>query len=267
MKSVRIIQTPGDGLLPPSAAPLIPADIGEGEIVRVVPPVAPWRPDTIEAIRLRKAPHEFPQFDARYWQLAENNQHPTDTLNAWKNDPGPGQPVVGFGHGLDRVPPLVEYRFKPSPRKLGPPDHWQARGPGLLVLSSRFLDMLLDADPGAVAHRPIEMRGPDVQVFDRDHHLVDIVRVVPAVDYANSVVEYYGPEMHDRERLPARVQAVPSARFRGDLDGDLHIFRHGDPGAGLARGCFVSAALKHRLDRLKPKLRNLQFVPLYEGVY
>lgn len=266
MKSVRTVEIQGDRLLPQHCLPIIPSDIKDDELVKVLPPIQPWRPaDAIEATQFEKKQNLFPHFDNRYWRLAENNQHPTDTLFAWKNDPGPGMPIIGHGCGLDRVPPVAEFKFKPKARKLGLPDYW--RNGGLVVLSERVLELLLEIDAKAIAYRQIEMRNLKNDLFDRDHYLVDITRVVWAVDYANSIVEYHGPETHNGERLPARAAIISSARFRADLSNDFHIFRQrlSDQSDFSTGHCFISNVLKERLERLTPRPRNLRFAPLYEG--
>lgn len=267
MKDVRIITVPGDVLLPQNCAPTSVPDIGDAECVRVFPPRPPWSPrDAIERTEAEKAPYRLPQFDTRYWRLSEGGQHPTETHSAWENNPGSSLPVVGFGCGLDRVPPVVEFRFKPKTRKLGLPDYWELGG--ALVISSRVLKLLLEVDPDAIVFRPIRMRDLDNVVFDQDHYLVDVVRIVAAIDYSNSVVQYMGAEEYNGERHPAHVQMVPSARVREDIDPKIHIFRQ-QPfvAGGLARGCFINDALKRQLAALQPRPRNLRFAPLFEGVY
>jgi hypothetical protein len=259
----RTVTIAGEQLLLQACEPQLPADIAFNERVRVVPPRPPWQPaSAAEAVEFRRNPDRFPQFDGRYWRVFENNQHPTDSLWGWVNDPGNGMPGVGNGHGLDRVPPVVEFKFKPKARKLGLPDFWEKAG--VFVVSTRLLDVLLDVDPEAIVHRPVVMRDLDDVVFDEDHHLIDVVRVIPALDYANSVIEYRGPEHCRDEVLPARVESWVSIRIRADMDESVHLFRqavHHLPGVG--GDFFVSAALKRRLEKMKPKPRNLRFGPLY----
>lgn len=266
MKSVRLVKLSGEKLLPPNCSPIIPEGIADEELVRVIPPLPPWSPaDAFEGMEFRKNPTRFPQFDDRYWQLAENNQHPTDTLFAWKNNPGSGTPIVGHGCGLDRVPPIAEFKFKPKARKLGLPDYWQMGG--VLVISSRILELLREVDASAIDYRPVRMSDLSGNVFDQDHFLVDVTRVVWAVDFANSTVEYHGAETYNGERSAARAGRVLNARFRDDMDSGWHIFRQrlSDVDDFASSRCFVSKPLKRRLESLRPKPRNLRFVPLYQG--
>lgn len=261
---MRTITVPGDALLPQDNAPRLPSDLAFGDYVRVVPPAPPWRPDAAEASAVRKRPERFPAFDCRYWQVVGNGQHPTDTLSGWVNDPGPGTPVIGHGHGLDRVPPVVEFSFTPRSRKQSLPDFWQLAG--AFVVSTRLRDLLLDADEAALVHKPIVMRDLDGALVDDDHHLMDVVRSLSAVDYANSIVDYLGPERHGEEVFAPRVHSLRSVRFCDDLDPRHQVFRqtmHHPPGWGA--GLFIAEALKARLERVKPSLRNLSFRELYWG--
>jgi hypothetical protein len=260
----RIVEVTGSGLLPTSIQPMPPGDIRLEERVRVIPPSPPWQPkDAIEMGELRRNRAAFP-VDDRYWRFRERlGQHPTDTLFAWKNNPGPGLPVTGGGGGVDRIPEPAILEFKPRKRKRGLPDLWE--GYGLFFMRSRLLDILLEYDPTAVARRRVVMRDPEGNVFDEDHHLVDVVRNIPAVDFANSVVDYHGGEMHQGERTPPRALTLISVRIREDLDPSIHIFRQINSW-GTGYGVVVSDALKRRLEKVRPALRHIAFGPLYSGL-
>jgi hypothetical protein len=260
----RIVEVAGTGLLPPCTQPMPPADIGIEERVQVRPPCPPWQPkDAIEMGELRRNRAAFP-FDDRYWHFRERHgQHPTDTLFAWKNNPGPGLPVIGGGGGVDRIPEPAILEFKPRKRKRGLPDLWE--GYGLFFMSSRLIDILLEWDAPAIARRSVVMRDPDGNVFDEDHHLVDVVRNIPAVDFANSVVDYYGGQIYHGERTPPRTMALVSVRIREDIDPSIHIFRQLNSW-GTGYGVAVSDSLKRRLENVKPALRHIAFDPLYSGL-
>lgn len=260
----RVVQLPGHGLLPPSPEPLPPPDIQLEERVRVVPPCPPWQPrDAIETGAWRRNPSAFP-FDGRYWVFRERRgKHPTDALFAWKNDPGAGQPAYGSGGGVDRIPDPALFEFKPRKRKGGLPDLWE--GYGLFHVSTRLLDILLEWDADALAHRRIVMREPGGEVFDEDHHFLDVVRNIPAIDYANSIVHYQGAEIYQGERYPPRPAHHSSVRLLDDIDPSFHLFR---PARSIWGGlsAIVSDALKRRLEKVKPALRHIEFSPLFAGL-
>lgn len=237
----RSIQMPGNALLPPSRGPLYPADLKDGESVLVRPPVAP-SPD-----------------DSRYWLMGDAySQHPTETHFSWKNDPGPGLPVYGMGHGIDRLPNPSIYQFQPKVRKKGLPDFWEAHG--LLVVSTRLLDILLEVDADALVHKPIVMKNLQGEVFDEHHHFVDVIRNIDAVDFANSFIIYEGGG-HFREgtRYQPRAASFPSVRLLSDIDPSFHIFRH------QKCAVMISDALKRQIGSVKPKFRNLAFRPVASG--
>lgn len=235
----RHIDVEGDALLPPSRTPLIPHDIKDGERVLVRPPVEPARDDN------------------RYWTMRDGfRQHPTDATFAWRDKPERGP--YGRGRGVELLPVPSTFQFKPKARKNGLADFWEAHG--LLVMSTRLRDLILDTDPEGIVHKPIVMMDLDGNVFDEDHHFVDVVRAVEAVDYANSFVVYQGAETYDGRRYDPRPASYYSVRILEDLDPSWHIFRHD------GRGPIVSDHLHQKIKRMKPAVRNVGFQSPASGI-
>ncbi|HEX8480546.1 MAG TPA: DUF1629 domain-containing protein [Allosphingosinicella sp.] len=235
----RHIDVPGDALLPPSRTPLIPNDIKDGERVLVRPPVAPA------------------QDDNRYWVLIDGfRQHPTDATFGWRNEPPHGP--YGMGRGVDLLPVPSTFQFKPKARKNGLPDFWQAYG--LLVMSTRLLDLVLETDPQAIVHKPIVMMDLEGNVFDEDHHFVDVIRAAEAVDYANSFVVYQGGEDYEGRRIEPRPASYYSVRILEDIDPSWHLFRHDH------RSPIVSNHLHQKIKRMKPAVSNVGFNAPASGI-
>lgn len=257
----REITLPGDGLLPASAEPLPPPDIRVGEIVRVLPPAPPWKPSTREDVIALSRKEELPQLDRRYWRIRDAYQADLSAIGRWTNDPGPGLPPFGMGGGLDRVPDPVTFDLRarlPEPRA----DLWE--GHGVLVVSTRLLRLLEEIDGAAIVHKPVELRGRGGEIAG-EYHFVDVVRKEWAVDFANSVVDYHGGSIYEGSREPPYPIVYKSVRFRDDLDPSSHIFRQATARAGRGTGCFVSNALKERIEAMTPEVRNVAFDPLHEG--
>jgi hypothetical protein len=235
----RSIDIKGNALLPPSRTPLIPQDIKDGERVLVRPPVPPAYEDT------------------RYWTMRDGLRlHPTDATFAWRDKPLYGP--YGMGSGVDLLPVPSTFQFKPKARKNGLADFWEAHG--LLVMSTRLRDLILDTDPEAIVHKPIIMMDLDGKVFDEDHHFVDVVRVVEAVDFANSLVVYQGGETYHGRRSEPRPASYYSVRVLEDLDPSWHLFRHG------RRSPIVSNHLHQKIKGSKPAFRNVAFGLLASGI-
>lgn len=268
LNPTRTIHLPGEGLLPPSPEPMVPPDIGIKEIVRVVPPQPPHFPTKDEAYELAKNP-SLPLFDRRYWKFKDAlSQHPTSLRQIWVNNPGVAG-MYGMGRGLDCVAEVIEFAVDGAKRKL--PDLWESYG--LFIVSTRLLDLLRDIDPDAIVHRPIVMRDKAGELIDDEHHLMDVVRNIWAVDFANSIIDYRGSGRGaDGRAYPPTVSGYPSVRILGDLDPGFHIFRQvkdprlWGPIGGGGSGCFVSDELKGHFETIKPKIRNLEFRPLYWGL-
>jgi hypothetical protein len=260
MTPTREIRLPGEGLLPPSTKPLPPADIRPNERVRVIPPCPPWQPQTKEdLVALSKDPN-LPQLDRRYWRMQDAfEDQPRGLIVAWKNDPGTGAPRYGSGYGVGRLPDVSVFEVKPEEAGLELPDFFQ--GNGLFAVSTRLLEILLEADADAIVHKPILFVDAAGTVFDDHHHYIDVVRNVEAVDFANSVVDYDAGDQYEGEDLPWISLGYVSSRMV-DLDPQIKIFRQkGLYGGG--RSCFVTDDLKQRIEAVSPPIRNVAFHPLY----
>lgn len=228
----RDIQMPGSELLPPSRDPIFPSSLKENEKLLVRAPVAPI------------------DEDRRYWLVRDAlTQHPNDTLFAWKNDP---RGEYGSGRGIERLPSPCVFQFKPKPRRQGLPDFWA--GHGLFIVSTRLLDLLRRFDAEAIASKPIVMKDPEGNIFEEDHHFVDVIRCIEAVDYTNSNIIYSGSRVtSDGTRFAPYPRSYPSVRLLSDLNPSFKIFRH------KHRNVFVSADVRDTILATKPTYRNIDF--------
>lgn len=264
----RTIEVPGEGLLPPSAEPLPPADIEAGEVVQVIPPCRPWAPNTGQEIKDFSQNRHLPQFDRRYWTFRGGFEGFPEDIEAisWDNEPGPGLPLFGHGHGMERVPaePSFTLRCRSAPPIL--PDLWEVGG--LFVVSRRLLEMLLEADPEAIVHRRIQMRDPAGTLIHDEHYFVDIIRKLWAVDFANSVIKYHGGGIYQGDRVSPYPIGYPSVRILEGLNPDFHLFRQAwrsSFGVGGA-GSIISDALMTRIESTEPAFSNIRFGQLYFGL-
>ena len=264
----RTIQIAGENLLPPSSKPLPPADIEADEVVQVNPPCPPWAPNSGQEItELLKNPY-LPQFDRRYWTFRGGFEGFPEDIEAisWDNEPGPGLPFFGSGHGMDRVPaePLFTLRCRSADPLL--PDLWEVGG--MFVVSRRLLALLLEWDPEAILHRRILMRDPAGELIHDEHYFVDVVRNLWAVDFANSVIKYHGGGLDQGRRYPPYPIGYPSVRILEGLNSDFHIFRQawtsrfGEGGVN----CIISDALMTRIEAAQPPFTNVRFGRLFAGL-
>ncbi|PAX07885.1 imm11 family protein [Sphingomonas lenta] len=247
----RIIRIEGEGLLPPAYEPQIPAGMREDEKVRVIPPCPPWRSQT--AAELVDVFHGRSPQDQRYWFFREAYESKLPDGMTWEGDPGPGQPHFGSGCGLDRVPDNSVFRFHTSTARIKMPDLWNYRG--MLVMSGRLLELFREVDADALVWKRLLIRGKDGGTVPGDFYLVDVVRNIPAIDIANSIVEYRGPS----GPYPPALVGYVSCRVRDDLDPSLHVFRQTKFGLSGGYRVIVSAALRRRLLDIKPSLTNMHF--------
>jgi hypothetical protein len=254
----REIHVPGEGLLPPSTVPLPPADLRPNQRVRVIPPCPPWRvPIDVDPAAVAKDPP--PQLDRRYWRMVDSlDDYPRGLNIIWRNRPSTPSPF-GDGFGVDSLPEPAIFDVTKHSTGNELPDVWE--GHGLFYMSGRLLEILIDEDPEAVVHKPIQFRNPNGETLSQDHHLVDVVRTVAAVDYANSIIDYAGVRYYDGEDLPSMSVVYFSSRFVDDINPRFKIFRQkGLYGGG--RSCFVADDLRQKIQALSPPARNIAFHPL-----
>lgn len=248
----RIIHVEGEGLLPPAYEPQFPADLKGNERVRVFPPSPPWHAVTSDDIILKMA-GKSPQ-DERYWffdEAFERKLPPSDWEgNPWK---ATGRKTYGSGRGLDDVPDGTILRFATRAKKVALPDLWS--GYGLMIMSTRLLDAFYAKDRDAIVGRQVILLNSEGDALSEDYYLVDIVRVIPAIDIPNSVVDYCGPSFGQHAFLSKYV----SSRVRDDLDPNWHVFRQtGFFGTGCGQP-IVSLEFRKYLQETKPFVRNISF--------
>lgn len=248
----RIIHIEGDGLLPPAYEPQIPADIKEDERVRVIPPSPPWRAVTSDDIILKMS-GKSPQ-DQRYWFFHEAFERKLPPYE-WEGNPRyvTGIKLYGTGEGLDHVPDGTIFRFNTKKTGIALPDLWS--GFGLMIMEQRLLDLFIANDPDAIAYRSVSFQNNSGDIISNDYSIVDVVRNIPAVDIANSIVDYRGPQ----SGYPAFLAKYVSIRIRSDLDPAIHVFRQqGFAGSGNGQ-VIVSNEFRTRLEEIRPAFKNIRF--------
>ena len=132
-----------------------------------------------------------------------------------------------------------------------------------MVASTRLLDFLLDFDGDAIVHKQIIMEDLDGNIYDDDHHFVDVVRSIQAIDYANSEVRYRGAfTASNGMMIPDTAVSVKNARMLDNIDPEHHIFRQKFDD-GVSKGVIISDKLKKALKSEKPAFRNLRTENLF----
>ncbi len=259
----RRIMVPGQGLLPPAYEPQIPPDIAENETVLMMPPSPPWMPqDAADYERLAQQPQLQ---DDRYWRFDDALEVKLPDKE-WIDDPGNGLPAFGQGGGLERVAAGSRIVFAAPGGKVRMPDLYGFRG--MYVMGRRLLEAILAADAEGIVHKPAALLGSDGEPVPGEWSFVDVVRNLPLVDVANSVVAYTGPS----GPYPAQLSAIRHPRLRDDIDPSLHIMRQlsfASVATGrqvLGRNVVVSDALRRTLEAAVPAFKNLMFRPVVQGL-
>ena len=87
-------------------------------------------------------------------------------------------------------------------------------------------------------------------------HFLDVVRMMPAIDFANSRVRY------NSYQDKITVGAIGPTRFRSDIPSEVHALR--DPTHPI-QVC-VSREVKEAIEKAKPKVRGVAFDDLAADV-
>lgn len=225
MTPTRVIQMPGDTLLPPSAVPMPPAGLPARTAWTVLPPIDPTY--------IEKTHFTFSGFGLTR-ELAERE---------WVNEPEFFfSRYFGDGKGVTGAPPPL-WRITPRSKTL--PDAWE--GSSCYFLSRRLVEMLESVAPGAIDKVPMRIEDRSGNLVSGDHFLVDFVRLYAAIDWANSSVIYI--RWNDD---PTVVPSTSRPRMLPDLPDDLTVFRD----ATSTSTVYIRRDIRDKLAKMKPKLRG-----------
>lgn len=247
----RIIRNSGEGLLPTCYGPQIPADIRENERVRVIPPSPPWRPVSADDL-IRVLEDNAPQ-DRRYWFIRSAHEEKLPAFE-WDFQSECRSKVFGSGNGLTSLPNDTTIRFKSHATKAKVPDLWTPFGDQVLLASKYLLDLMIQFHENALEHRRVTLRASDNSLIG-EIYVIDVVLNIPAIDIANSIVDYRGPV---RNRPPA-LKGYVSCRIRDDLSDDVHLFRQISFSGSGGYLIITSDAFRRAVINSAPRLENIRF--------
>lgn len=257
----RRIKIEGTALLPPSPVPIFPEGVEIDEKVVVIPPVPPWKPSNAEeSTALIKDPSLQ---DQRYWKMNDAfERHPKDLSGAWVNEPAISG-HFGGGVGLQACPSPCVFKFPVAAEKLKRwPDFFYYGS--IFIVSVRLLDILRSFDEAALDIKPLLALDKNDQEVRQGYYMIDIVRIIDAVDYANSTVRFLGPTLYNGELIPMKVNGYEAVRVLDDIDPSFHIFRQRHNGRGYS--VIVSRALKEAIRSAKSKITNVGLYNMASGL-
>jgi hypothetical protein len=258
----RPMKIEGTSLLPPSPVPIFPEDVAIDEKVVVIPPVPPWKPSNAEeSTALIKDPSLQ---DQRFWKMNDAfERHPKDLSGAWVNEPAISG-HYGGGVGLQACPSPCTFKFPVIAEKMKRwPDFFYYGS--IFIVSARLLDILRSFDEAALDIKPLLALDKNDQEVRQGYFMIDIVRIIDAVDYANSSIVYHGPTLYNGELLPTKFWSYQSVRILDDIDPSFHMFRQRID--NRAHGSvIVSRALKEAIRSAKPKITNVGLYNMASGL-
>jgi hypothetical protein len=247
----RIVTIPGEGLLPACYEPQIPLDIKENERVRVIPPSPPWRPvssDDLILVMQEKSPQ-----DQRYWFIGSAHEESLPSFE-WDFQSDSRSKAIGSGNGLDPLPNDTTIRFEGHAAKIEVPDLWTPFGDQVMLASKDLLDLMIRYHETAIEHRRVILRTSD-RSFIGEIYVIDVVKNIPAVDIANSIVDYRGSV---RNRPPALTGYV-SCKIRDDLSENMHVFRQISFSGSGGYLIITSDDFRRAVINAAPQLKNIRF--------
>ncbi|GEM_PF-2718946 len=247
----RIIRTSGEGLLPTCYEPQIPSDIRENERVRVIPPSPPWRPVSADDL-IRVFEDKAPQ-DQRYWFIRSADEEKLPAFE-WDFQSDCRSKVFGSGNGLNSLPNDTNIRFKSQAAKANIPDLWAPFGDQVLLASKYLLDLMIQFHETALEHRRVILRASDNSLIG-EIYVIDVVLNIPAVDIANSIVDYRG---QTRNRPPA-LKGYVSCRIRDDISESVHLFRQISFSGSGGYLMITSDEFRRAVINAVPPLENIRF--------
>lgn len=247
----RIIRTSGEGLLPACYEPQIPADIRENERVRVIPPNPPWRPVSADDL-IRVLEDNAPQ-DQRYWFIRSSHEEKLPAFE-WDFQSDCRSEVFGYGNGLNSLQNDTTIRFEGHVAEARVPDLWTPFGDQVLLASKYLLDLMIQFYETAIEYRRIILRASDNSLIG-EIYVIDVVLNIPAIDIANSIVDYRGPV---RNRPPA-LKGYVSSRIRHDLSDDAHLFRQISFSGSGGYLIITSDAFRRAVIDATPRLESIRF--------
>lgn len=222
-----VVGGPGPSLLPPSAEPMPPGGMKDGDDIWYEPPVLP-RPG-----------------GSRFWIIRHDD---------YRDDGATGVNLEEFESDLDLdnlgssaiIPRFV------SKRK--PPKHFTEffSGRGIYTVSERLLNVMREFDEEAITWIRQERiyaggeEGPQIFYF------INVKRQLPVVDFANSGVRY---EKKHKD-YPVQHFNFRAARLLPNIPARCHIIKEGTRWLGPV---FISTELKTALEALKPKPYQVRF--------
>ena len=242
----RIVRIEGNEMLPECVEPMFPEFNHPAEYVRVIPPVYP------------------DHYDTRYWCLRAG---------------GKGYPI--YPHNLifegaktkftlDNGPIPLKYDSPVEKLKPLKSDFWEdyigveGRNASYRLCSRRFLDILLEQDPGTIKYQPLVIKGSCGNIFDDSHYVFTIARIIKAVDYANSGVTY--ASANPETNYPRQILSFNGVRIRQEIDPDYKLFSQYHEHRNYGQGFIIKDAFKSFLEKQKPQLKNLRFSKLFGGI-
>jgi hypothetical protein len=161
----------------------------------------------------------------------------------------PGAHSPGGGHGLSSIIESPKWLIENSKHK--PRDFAGDPSFGTMIWSKRLLDVVLTIDPDAVEYKPFIYEYLDGTTPGEDYFVVDVVRIINAVDYANSIYDIY-PDLEDGR---PKVMNVAAAAFDPSIPESFHLFRD----KNWPRSIYVSNVLRKSIEKAKPKISGIEF--------
>jgi Protein of unknown function (DUF1629) len=258
----RRIKIEGTALLPPSPIPIFPEGVEIDEKVVVIPPVPPWKPSNAEE---STALYQNPLLqDQRYWHMDDAfEKHPRDlTGNTWVNKPAL-MGHYGGGVGLQACADPCIFKFPVVAEKIKRWPDFFSYG-GIFIVSARLLDIFRSFDEAALDIKPLLVLDKNDQEARPGYCIMDVIRIIDAVDYANSTIRFLGPTLYNDELIPMKVNGYEAVRILDDIDPSFHIFRQRHNGRG--HNVIVSRALKEAIRSAKPKITNVGLYNMARGL-
>lgn len=185
---------------------------------------------------------------ARYFNVVEVGGAPVFINWKWANEQH-GGPRIGYAKGFGTLSTRPQIVGIAEGQFGGPASELHKYGL-FLYASERVVEIFRQLDPDAIATCPIDWRLRDGTPLDQQYYFLDILRVIPAIDFANSRL-LFRPDTEGGNYI---ADAEP-LRFKPDIPEHYHVFRD----ARFKMRIFYSRTLCERLAALDPPLDNIKF--------